>query len=100
LELRGRTHELHSSVALAKGGEVIWTATETARLTMRAFSATFLGGYLAQAGDAVLSSVGGYQIGGLGVQLFERVEGDYFSILGLPIIPLLEEFGRRDLLPR
>src|SRR5258706_2180905 len=99
LELRGRMHQLHSSVVLARDGEVVWTATDTAHLTMRSFSAAFVGTYLAQVGEAALSSVGGYQIEGLGVQLFERIEGDYFTILGLPLMPLLEELRRRDLLP-
>jgi septum formation protein len=89
LSLRGKTHELVSAVVLARGGSVIWRHVESARLTMRDFSDGFLDAYLAQAGEAVLSSVGCYQLEGLGVQLFSRIQGDFFSILGLPLLPLL-----------
>lgn len=88
--LRGKTHELVSAVALARGGSVIWRHAESARLTMRDFSDAFLDAYLAQAGDAVLSCVGCYQLEGLGVQLFSRIQGDFFTILGLPLLPLLD----------
>jgi septum formation protein len=88
--LRGKTHELVSAVVLARGGSVIWRHAETARLTMRDFSDGFLDAYLAQAGDAVLSCVGCYQIEGLGAQLFSRIQGDHFTILGLPLLPLLD----------
>jgi septum formation protein len=98
LEMRGRTHELHSSVALARRGEVMWTATETAELKVRSFSKEFLEDYLSRTREMALASVGAYQIEGLGVQLFENVRGDYFTILGLPLIPLLEELRRRDVL--
>ena len=90
LSLRGKTHELVTAVALARGGSVIWRQIEAARLTMRNFSDAFVDAYLAQAGDAVLSSVGCYQLEGLGVQLFSRIQGDYFAILGLPLLPLLD----------
>lgn len=90
LSLRGKTHELVSAVALARGGSVIWRQIEVAHLTMRNFSDAFVDAYLAQAGDAVLSSVGCYQLEGLGVQLFSRIQGDYFAILGLPLLPLLD----------
>lgn len=90
LSLRGRTHELVSAVVLARGGSIIWRHVEMARLTMRDFSDDFLDAYLAQAGDAVLSSVGAYQLEGLGAQLFSRIQGDYFAILGLPLLPLLD----------
>lgn len=88
--LRGRTHELVSAVVLARGGSVIWRHAESARLTMRDFSDAFLDAYLVQAGEAVLSSVGCYQLEGLGVQLFSRIQGDFFTILGLPLLPLLD----------
>lgn len=88
--LRGKTHELVTAVALARGGSVIWRQIEVARLTMRDFSDAFLDAYLAQAGEAVLSSVGCYQLEGLGAQLFSRIQGDYFAILGLPLLPLLD----------
>jgi septum formation protein len=93
--LRGQTHALHSAVALARDGKILFEHSETARLTMRAFSDTFLDDYLATAGSAVTASVGGYQLEGAGIQLFERIEGDYFTILGLPLLPLLA-FLRRE----
>ncbi|MFN4008716.1 MAG: Maf family protein [Pannonibacter sp.] len=91
LDLSGKTHELHSAVVLARGGEVLWRHVSTARLTMRALTPAEIGQYLALAGDAVLSSVGCYQLENVGVRLFERIEGDYFTILGLPLLPLLGE---------
>jgi septum formation protein len=97
--LRGVTHELHTAVALATGGETVWAHTETAYLTMRSFSAAFLDGYLAQVGGRICDIAGGYEIEGPGVQLFERVEGDYFTIVGLPLLPLLQELRARDRLP-
>ena len=87
--LRGQTHELHSALALVRDGTVLFDCVDSARLTMRDFSDRFLDDYLDMAGDAALSSVGGYQLEGIGIQLFERIEGDYFTILGLPLLPLL-----------
>jgi len=98
MTLRGRTHALHSAVALATQGAVVWQDTRTARLTMREFSGAALDDYLARAGDAVLTSVGAYQIEGPAVQLFEDVEGDHTTILGLPLLPLLKELRRREVL--
>lgn len=89
LALRGRTHDLVSSVVVAKGGARIWHHTERARLTMRPFSESFLDAYLAQAGGSVTTSVGAYRLESIGAHLFSRVEGDYFTILGLPLLPLL-----------
>ncbi len=97
--LRGRTHELHSAMALAEGNHVFWRTVSVARMTMRAFSEPFLDDYCARAGDAVLSSVGCYQLEGLGVTLFEAIEGDYFTILGLPLLPLLAELRRIGQIP-
>src|SRR5436190_2627146 len=88
--LRGQTHELHSAVALARGGSVLFEHREVARLTMRSFSDQFLEAYLDAAGAAVTASVGAYQLEKVGIQLFERIEGDHFTILGLPVLPLLE----------
>ena len=88
--LRHRTHRLTSAVVAVRDGRRLWYHTDQARLTMRNFSDTFLDSYLAQAGDAVLGSVGGYQLEGLGAQLFLTVEGDFFTILGLPLLPLLD----------
>lgn len=87
--LRGRTHELHSALTLVRDGEVLFQCVDTARLTMRDISDRFIGDYLEMAGDLALASVGAYQLEGIGVHLFERVEGDYFTILGLPLLPLL-----------
>lgn len=97
-KLRGQTHQLHSAVVLAENGEVTWAHVETADMTMRNFSTMFLSEYLVKAGDAVCHSVGGYQLEGLGIQLFEKIDGDYFTILGLPLLPLLAELRQRNVL--
>jgi len=85
----GRTHELHSAVALVRDGATLFQYADTARLTMRSFSDSFLDRYLDLAGAAVTDSVGAYQLEGPGIQLFERIQGDYFTILGLPLLPTL-----------
>lgn len=87
--LRGRTHSLHTGIALARGGKMLWSTTETANLTMRAFDGVERDAVLALEGNAVLGSVGGYRLEGPSIRLFERIEGDYFTILGLPLLPLL-----------
>jgi septum formation protein len=97
--LRGRRHSLHAAVAVAVGGEVVWTAVDTSRLTMRAFSDAFLDAYLARQGEAVTSSTGAYLLEGEGIQLFEAIEGDYFSILGLPLLGLLAFLREAEALP-
>lgn len=89
LSFSGKTHELLSAVVLSRNGEAIWRHVSTARLTMRELSPTFIGHYLAAAGTQILSSVGAYQLEGQGVQLFDKIDGDYFTILGLPMLPLL-----------
>ncbi len=94
--LAGHKHELAGAVVLAKGGSVVWRHVARAELTMRSFSDKFLDGYLERQGDAILSSVGCYFLEGEGVQLFSQIAGDYFTILGLPMVPLLNalrEFG-------
>lgn len=90
LELRGRAHALISAVVLARAGNAVWTHVDEALLTMRDFSAQFMDGYLDAIGDDCTTSVGGYKIEGLGVQLFKSISGDHFTILGLPLVPLLE----------
>ena len=88
--LRGKTHQLHSAVVVAKDGVPIWREVVTATLTMRNFSDTFLKEYLATEGEAALGSVGCYRLEGPGAQLFSAIEGDYFAILGLPLMGLLD----------
>ena len=99
-ELCGRTHELHSAVAFVQHGAVLFEYVAMARLTMRNFSDDFLELYLDAVGDAATASVGAYQIEGLGVQLFERVDGDYFTVLGLPLMEALEFLRRIGCLAR
>ena len=88
-DLRGRSHDLSSALALMRDRELLFDCVDVAQLTMRDFSDGFLDDYLDMAGTSALASVGAYQIEGIGVHLFERVEGDYFTILGLPLLPLL-----------
>ena len=87
--LAGGTHELHSAVAVARDGKIVFSEVSVARMTMRRLDESAIEAYLDQAGQAVTTSVGAYQLEGLGVHLFERIEGDHFTILGLPLLPLL-----------
>jgi septum formation protein len=89
LALAGRSHFLHTAVVVARGGTIDWRHHETARMTMRALSAEDIDAYLDEVGDAALSSVGAYQIEGPGIRLFSAIDGDYFAILGLPLLSLL-----------
>ncbi|MEZ5994233.1 MAG: Maf family protein [Hyphomonadaceae bacterium] len=97
--LRGKTHELVTAAVVASDGQVIWRHTETPQLSMREFSNVFLDAYLNKAGEGALSSVGAYQLEGVGAQLFERVRGDYFSVLGLPLLPLLAFLREHAIVP-
>ncbi len=92
LSLRGRPH--HLNAAAARNGAVVWSGVDTARMTMRDFSHAFLDAYLAAEGEGLLGSVGCYRLEGMGSQLFDRVEGDYFTVLGLPLWPVLAELRR------
>jgi septum formation protein len=94
LRLSGKTHQLNSAVALVRDGEMLWSYVGVARLTMRHLDPAFIGRYLARVGDKALSSVGAYQVEGEGIQLFEKIEGDYFTIVGLPLLPLLAELRK------
>jgi septum formation protein len=98
-DLRGKRHKLVSTVAIAQNGEVTWKHAESATLSMRVFSDTFLDAYLALAGDKVVGSVGAYQLEALGAQLFTKVEGDFFTVLGLPLLPLLDQLRRAGAIP-
>ena len=96
--MRGRTHQLHSGAALAIGGAVVWSGVDTVQMRMRDVSDAFLDAYLAAEGEALLACVGSYRLEGLGSQLFEAVEGDYFTVLGLPLWPVLAELRRAGVL--
>lgn len=98
LQLSGKTHHLDSAIALVRDGEMLWSHVERAAITMRNLTPEFVGRHLAEAGETVLSSVGAYQIEGVGVQLFEKIEGDFFTIMGLPLLPLLGELRRQNAL--
>jgi septum formation protein len=89
LMMRGADHVLHTAAVVAQGGTIIWRGEESPRLSMRPFTEVFLDAYMARNGEKVLSSVGCYQLEGEGLQLFDRIDGDYFSILGLPMLPLM-----------
>ena len=97
--LRGRTHELFTAVCVVQGRDRVWHAESLAKLTMRQFSDAFLDDYLDTEGDAILGSVGAYRLEGKGIQLFTNIEGDYFAILGLPLLGLLGFLRARGALP-
>jgi septum formation protein len=97
-ELAGNTHELHAAVAVVLDRQVLFSHVSTARMTMLPLSRNTIDAYLTEAGDTVLGSVGAYQLERLGVHLFERIEGDYFTILGMPLLPLLAFLRSRDCL--
>jgi septum formation protein len=96
--LSGQTHELHSAIAVALDGKIAFDTVEVARMSMRPLSGEDIRLYLDEAGEGVISSVGAYQLEGLGVHLFERIDGDHFTILGLPLLPLLAFLRSQSLL--
>jgi septum formation protein len=95
MALAGKTHYLHSAVAVVRDGNVLFDAADTARLALRSFSGSFLDRYLDAAGSAVLDCVGAYQLEKIGIHLFDRIDGNHFTILGLPLLKLLD-FLRRN----
>ena len=95
LAMSGQTHQLNSAVTLAIDGQTVWRHISVARMSMRELSPAFIGRHLARVGNGVLSSVGAYQFEGEGVQLFDKINGDYFTIVGLPLLPLLKELRAR-----
>ena len=97
--LSGRAHRLVSAVSLAEGGSQVWQDLDIATLTMRDLTETFIDIYLAQLGERICACVGAYELEGLGVQLFDDIDGDYFTILGLPLLPLLAELRKRGFIP-
>ncbi|AVA19692.1 MULTISPECIES: Maf-like protein [unclassified Rhizobium] len=90
-KLSGKTHRLNSAIALARNGDIIWEHVSHAELTMRDLSADFVHRHLSRVGDKALSSVGAYQLEAEGIQLFSKIDGDYFTIVGLPMLPLLQQ---------
>lgn len=96
--MRGRVHHLHSGAALAHNGQIVWSGVDTAAMRVRDFSDAFLDSYLAAEGDELLHCVGSYRLEGMGSQLFEAVDGDYFTVLGLPLWPVLVELRRAGVL--
>lgn len=98
LKLSGKTHQLNSGIVLVKNGETIWRHVAIAYMTMRPLQPQFIGRYLGRIGDNALSSVGAYQVEGEGIQLFEKIEGDYFTIIGLPLLPLLQKLREESLI--
>lgn len=96
--LSGKSHTLETAIVICEDGAPVWRHLARPKLTMRALSETFIDTYTAQCGESLLSTVGAYQLEGLGAQLFTRIEGDYFSILGLPLLPLLDYLRTRKVL--
>ena len=96
--LSGQSHRLETAIVIAEGGAIVWKHLARPKLTMRALSEGFISSYLERTGEDVLSTVGGYKLEGLGSQLFTEIEGDYFSILGLPLLPLLDYLRMRGVL--
>ena len=98
--MRGKPHQLHSGVALARGGEILWSDADTAHMVVRDFSDAFLDAYIAREGEELLYCVGSYRLEGMGSQLFEKVDGDYFTVLGMPLWLVLDQLRAFGVLPR
>jgi len=98
LAFSGNTHQLNSSIALVINEQTVWRHVSTADMTMRKLTPEFIGRYLARAGGDVLMSVGAYQLEGEGINLFEKIQGDYFTIIGLPLLPLLAELRNLEII--
>lgn len=98
LSLSGKTHRLNCGIAIAKNGVILWSAVSIAKMTVRDLSDDFVSRYLEKVGSQVLSSVGAYQLEGEGIQLFNSIEGDYFTVLGLPLLPLLAQLRELKLI--
>lgn len=98
-KLSGKAHTLETAIVIAENGVPVWRHLARPKLTVRPLSEAFISGYVEACGEALLSTVGAYQLEGAGAQLFTRIEGDYFSILGLPLLPLLDYFRVRSMLP-
>ena len=98
-QFRGHSHDLISAVCVARGNQPEWTYSEAVRLHVREFSDGFLDSYLSEAGESVVTSVGAYRLEGLGAQLFSRIDGDYFAVLGLPLLPLLKFLRSQGVIP-
>lgn len=97
--MSGTSHYLHAATALAEEGRVLWSDVQTAELVVRRLSDRFIDAYLEREGDKLLSSVGGYQLEGAGIHLFEAIHGDYFTVLGLPMLPLLAQLRHMGVVP-
>ena len=97
--MSGKTHYLHGGLALAEQGHIIWSHVESAEMQVRRLSDSFIDDYLARTGDKILSSVGCYQLEGEGVHLFEAIRGDYFTVLGLSLFPLLAQLRHLKVIP-
>lgn len=100
VDMRGKPHQLHSGVALAKGGKILWADADTAHMRVRDFSNDFLDTYIATEGDELLHCVGSYRLEGMGSQLFDKVDGDYFTVLGMPLWLVLEQLRHFGALPK
>ena len=99
LAFSGRSHSLNSALVLACNGKTVWRHVSIAHMHVRALTPAFIGQYLADCGPQVLASVGCYQVEGRGIQLFDRIDGDHFTVIGLPMLPLLAELRRLELIP-